>query len=272
MNLEDLLTNIKNELKLRNYSGRTIDSYLVCLREYFRYIKNVTNRPDIELIKKFLLEKHAKGRSAQTINLYLNAIKYFYREIAKNSQKIAIKFAKRSAKLPVVLSRKEIVSLIENIKNPKHQLIVSLAYGAGLRVSEVINLKVRDINLGELIIHLKEAKGRRYRITVLPEKLTNQLFLYLGGKNQHDLVFISERGGKLSQRAVQQIFAKALSRAGIGSGATFHSLRHSFASHLLENGVDIRYVQELLGHRNIRTTQIYTKVTNPSLKKIKSPL
>jgi site-specific recombinase XerD len=272
MKLEELLTKIKDELRLRNYSRRTIDAYLTCLSDYFRYIKSVQKNPDIGLIKKYLLEKQEKGQSSQTINLYLNAIKYFYREIFKNNIPINIKFAKTSNKLPVVLSRLEIEKIIHSIENKKHKLLVSLSYGAGLRVSEAVNLKVRDVNLDELTIHLKGAKGNKDRLTIFPEKLKADMSELMALQHGNEYFFESERGGKLTSRTAQKVFENALAKAQIQKEATFHSLRHSFATHLLENGVDVRYVQELLGHQNIRTTQLYTKVTNPSIRKIKSPL
>ena len=150
--------------------------------------------------------------------------------------------------------------------------MVALTYGAGLRISEIINLRVQDIDFEQLTIHLKEAKGKKDRITILPEKLKSDLLNVIVEKDNKKYIFESNRGGKLNTRSVQKIFEKALKSAKIKKPATFHSLRHSFATHLLENGVDVRYVQELLGHANIRTTQIYTKATNPSLKNIKSPL
>jgi len=272
MTLQELLKKVEDELKLKNYSRRTVKSYLICLKEFFGYAKNITKEPDINLIKKFLLELKDKDRSSQTINLYLNSIKHFYHEIAKSTGRIDLKFAKRSGKLPVILSRQEIDRTLGAITNFKHRLMVALAYGSGLRVSEIINLKVKDINLEELVIHLKAGKGNKDRITIFPEKLKNDIIKLSAGKDGKDYLFASERGGKLTERTAQVVFAKALEKAGIKKEATFHSLRHSFATHLLENGVDVRYVQELLGHANIRTTQIYTKVTNPSLKKIKSPL
>lgn len=272
MQLEELLTKIKDELRLRNYSQRTIDAYLTCLSDYFRYIKNVTRDPNIAIIKTYLLEKQSKGQSPQTINLYLNTIKYFYREIFKSRVSIDLKFAKTSSKLPVVLSRMEIEKLINAIDNRKHKLLISLSYGAGFRVSEAINLKIKDIDLAELTIHLKDAKGKKDRITIFPEKLKADLMEIMALRDKNDYVFESNRLGKLTERTAQKIFENALKNARITKDATFHSLRHSFATHLLENGVDVRYVQELLGHQNIRTTQLYTKVTNPSLKKIKSPL
>lgn len=272
MQLPELLAKIKDELRLRNYSRRTIESYLGCLSDYFKYIKNVTKNPDVALIKKYLLEKQARGQSPQTINLHLNAIKYFYREIFKSPAPIDLKFAKTSNKLPVVLSRAEIEKIIGAIRNEKHRLLISLSYGSGLRVSESVNLKVRDVNLDELTLHIKAAKGNKDRITVFPEKLKADLAELMALQHGNEYLFESERGGKLTERSAQKVFENALRKSGIQKNASFHSLRHSFATHLLENGVDVRYVQSLLGHQNIRTTQIYTRVTNPAIRKIKSPL
>ena len=245
---------------------------MACLKEYFNFKKLDPEKPDEENIKQFLLNKQSKNYSPQTINLYLNAIKFFYREVLKTPQTINLKFAKRSKKLPIVLSREEIKNIIGAIRNPKHRLIISLAYGAGLRVSEVIDLKAKDVDWEELTIHLKNAKGKKDRITIFPEKIKTELQNLIAGKNPNNYLFESERGGKLTERTAQKVFENALRGAGIKKDATFHSLRHSFATHLLENGVDVRYVQELLGHQSIRTTQIYTQVTNPKLKDIKSPL
>ena len=270
--MQEYLEKTKQELKLRNYSLKTIKIYLSCLQEYFNFQKINPEKANEEKIKQFLLSKQSKKYSSQTINLYLNAIKFFYREVLKIPQKINLKFAKRSKKLPIVLSRKEIKNIIETIKNPKHKLIISLTYGAGLRISEAINLKIKDIDLEELTIHLKDAKGKKDRITIFPEKIKTDLRNLITDKNSDDHIFESERGGKLTERTAQKIFKNALQKTDIKKNATFHSLRHSFATHLLENGVDVRYVQELLGHQNIRTTQVYTQVTNPKLKNIKSPL
>jgi site-specific recombinase XerD len=270
--MQNYLEQTKRELYLRNYSQKTIKAYLLCLNSYFEYIKGDVVVASKNRVEEFLLYIKDKNLSPQTINLHLNAIKFFYAEIVKSPIKIDIKFSKRSQKLPVVLSREEINIIIDNIRNLKHKLLISLSYGAGLRVSEIVNLRVKDLNLAELTAHLKEAKGKKDRITVIPEKLKNELCIITAGKDLNDFVFASERGGRLTERTAQKVFENGLRRAGIKKDATFHSLRHSFATHLLENGVDVRYVQELLGHQNIRTTQIYTHVTNPSLKNIKSPL
>jgi len=154
----------------------------------------------------------------------------------------------------------------------KHKMIISLTYAAGLRVSEVVNLRIQDVDFDELTIHIKNAKGKKDRITIFPKKLRSNIKNLIANKNKNNFIFESNRGGKLTTTSLQKVFRKALKKAKVKKPATFHSLRHSFATHLLENGVDVRYVQELLGHQNIRTTQVYTKVTNPKLKNIKSPL
>ncbi len=261
----------KNFLKLRGYSPKTIGAYLLYIEQYLVFSKKhkLTNKG--EAVEKFLLEKVDKEQSPQTINLALNAIKFFYREVLKSSEKIDLKFSKRSKKLPVVLSRDEIRDMLETISNKKHRLAIALSYAGGLRISEIIDLKVEDIDLKEHIIHLKNAKGKKDRITTFPEKLKTDMQNLIAGKKNGDVVFDSNRGGKLTARSFQEVFKKALRASGIKKDATFHSLRHSFATHLLENGTDVRYVQELLGHSNVRTTQIYTQVTNPKLKNIKSP-
>lgn len=266
-----LLDKTKRELVIRGYSQKTVKSYLGYIKAYLNYVNKNKKESKEEAIKDFLLDLRNRGLSSQTINLSLNAVKFFYREILKVPEKIDIKFAKRSSKIPVVLSHKEIQKIIDCIKNRQHRLMIELAYSAGLRISEVINLRVRDVDLEELVIHIKGAKGKKDRISVISELIRHDLRDFLCGKQGGELVFLSNRGEKYSTRAIQNVFEQALKRADIKKQATFHSLRHSFATHLLEQGTDVRYVQALLGHQNIRTTQIYTKVTNPILKNIKSP-
>jgi len=259
-------------MKIRNYSPKTIKSYLYGLRAYFSFKGNNYSKLDKENIRDFLLHCEQNKISPQSRNLFLNSIKFYYRNVERNFQEIDIQSAKKPKSLPVVLSRVEIKKIIESLKNPKHKLLLALAYGAGLRVSEVISLKIQDLDIDGLVIHIKQAKGQKDRISVMPESITDELKNLIAGKTNNDFIFASERGGKLTTRTAQKIFENALQVSGIKKDATFHSLRHSFATHLLENGTDVRYVQELLGHQNIRTTQIYTQVTNPQLKNIKSPL
>lgn len=267
------LLSVESELRLRRYSPATIRNYLQCLRAYFCFYNTGNYRwVDLSSIRSFLLEKESRGYASQTINLYLNAIKFYYHQVVRTKFRIDIKMAKRSKKLPVILSRGEIRRLIDAIANSKHRLLISLAYGAGLRVSEVVGLKIKDVDFENGFIHLKEAKGAKDRVTLIPEKIRDALQTMVVGKGGGDWLFPSERGGNLSRRTAQKVFENALRRADIQKDATFHSLRHSFATHLLENGTDVRYVQALLGHANIRTTQLYTQVTSPALQSIKSPL
>ena len=260
------------ELKIRNYSPKTIKSYTNGLSKYFSYKRKNIDKLDTNNIKDFLLYCKDKNISAKTRNQYLNAIKYYYYNIINVTDKIDVKSARRTKSLPVILSRSEIKALIEATNNQKHKMLLAKAYGAGLRVSEVVNLKVKDVNLEDLTLHIKHAKGDKDRITILSDSIKDKLNKIISTKEANEYVLSSERGGKLTTRTAQKIFSNALKKTGAKKDASFHSLRHSFATHLLENGTDIRYVQELLGHVNIRTTQRYTQVTNPRLRNIKSPL
>ena len=269
--MQNYLQQVDDELKLRHYSLKTRVSYLRCVRDYLAVCTITKSAGDIELIRQFLLTKYDKNYASQTVNLYLNAIKFLYRDVLKLPFKIDIKFAKREKRLPVVLTLAEIRLILDNIVNNKHRLMIAIAYGAGLRVSEVQKLQIKDVLFDEMLIKVNLGKGNKDRFTLLPEKLIDELKALVSGKESGDYVFDSNRGGKLSTRSLEKVFSNALKKANIAKDATFHSLRHSFATHLLEDGVDIRYVQELLGHQNIRTTQIYTHVTNPKLKNIRSP-
>ena len=268
-NLVDIVT---REMRLRNYSPKTIEAYLRVIADLYGFYRKPLKNVSEEEIKTYLYKKQQKGLSSQTIALYANAINFLYTKIYTNAGYVKLRHPKQSNKLPVVLSRMEINKVINAIDNKKHKLLISLSYGAGFRVSEAINLKVKDVNLEELTIHIKDAKGKKDRMTIFPEKLKSDLAELMALRGKDDYIFESSRGGKLTERTAQKVFENALTKTGIQKDATFHSLRHSFATHLLENGVDVRYVQELLGHANIRTTQIYTHVTNPSIRNIKSPL
>lgn len=268
---EPILRSVERDLRVRNYSPKTVRAYLGCLRDFFDEQK-YAGQVGEDKIKEYLLKKQDQGLAPQTVNLYLNAIKFYYRECREERSKIInIRFAKRSQKLPCVLSREEIERLLSGIPNHKHRMMLSLAYSAGLRVSEVVNLKVGDLDVMQLTLMIRNGKGQKDRLTVFSEKLVRPMRSLLVGRRAEEWVFESERGGRLSVRTAQKVFESALKRAGVQRSASFHSLRHSFATHLLENGVDVRYVQALLGHSNIRTTQLYTQVTNPMLRQVQSP-
>lgn len=267
-----LTIDLSRELRLRRYSYRTQKIYFRCVREYLHFKRSNLEKVDRANIEDFILGKEQKQLASSTLNLYLNSLKFFYRHIVKSSINIDIKFAKRRKRLPEVLEREEVRSILSVISNKKHHLMLSLAYGAGLRVGEVVSLRVGDLDFERRKIHLKNAKGGRDRITILPKTLVASLDTFTRGKNGEEFVFESERGGGLSVRTAQKVFEKAVAFVGIKRGVTFHSLRHSFATHLLEDGTDIRFIQSLLGHKNIKTTQIYTRVTNLGLDRIRSPL
>lgn len=270
--MQNYLLELQRELKYRNYSPRTIEVYNTCIEYFLKYIKNDISKISKETIINFTLYLQSKNKAPKTINLYKDTIKFFIKEILKINLDFDIKLSKEPKKLPIVLSKDEILKIIEITKNPKHKLLLSLSYASWLRVSEIINLKVEDINLEELTIHIKWAKWQKDRITIFSQKLKNDLWKIISFKNKNDYLIESERWWKLTPRTAQIIFKNALKKAWIKKEASFHSLRHSFATHLLENWTDIRYIQELLGHSSIKTTQIYTKVMNPNLKNISSPL
>lgn len=272
MTIQDYLKLLEKEIQLRNYSPSTMQIYKHGLRDYLRFKGKDFDHPDTDNIRSFLLHERDRGLSANTVNLLLNAIKFFYKHVLYSHKPIRIRFAKRPRKTPVILTKTQIYAIISQIPNQKHKMLVALAYGAGLRVGEVVGLRVRDLDFVNNLIHVRKAKGNKDRLTVLPQKLRSKLFSYVAGKEPSDYLFYSERGGKLHRRSAQKAFSQGIKRAGIMNGATFHSLRHSFATHLLESGLDIRYIQNLLGHQSIQTTQIYTQVTQIRLSKIESPL
>jgi len=270
--VDKLLARMDQEMLMRNYSPRTKKSYLYCIEKYLRFDSEGAQHCNYERIRDFLLQKRENGAGPVTYNIYLNAIKFFYKNVLNRRKEIPIKYAKRPKAFPVSLTRDEIFQIISAIDNYKHKLLISLAYGAGLRLSEVINLNVRDLNFLNKIITVENGKGSKTRNTIMPEKLFFKLRMYTENKDRNDYLFKSNRGGRLNPRTAQKIFENALKKAKIDKKATFHSLRHSFATHLMENGTNLRFIQELLGHSSIRTTQIYTHTGYKMLHMVKSPL
>jgi integrase/recombinase XerD len=268
----NLIDIVRSEMELRNYSQKTIRAYLGVIRGLYYYFKKPPRELSVEEIKSYLLEKKRAGLSSQTVALYANAINFLYTQIYKQDNFERVKYPKKSKKLPVILSREELQLLFKQTTNPKHRLLLELSYSAGLRVSEVVKLKVQDIEVEQLTLTVRQGKGKKDRLTIISQSLVLPLRDVLSGKLKNEYLFPSERGGRLTESTAQKVFYRCLEKSGIQKQATFHSLRHSFATHLLENGTDVRFVQELLGHANIKTTQLYTKVTNPSIKQIISPL
>lgn len=269
--ISETMLAMEDIMKLKNFSINTRKSYLTALKGYFdKYPEFNFIKP--QNVQSYLLEKKSKGLSGSTTNIILQAIKFYSDNVIHQSLKVKLPFSRKSKHLPVVLNREEILMMLDSITNPKHKLLLAVAYGGGLRVSEVINLRIQDIDFFGSTIHIKLSKGNKDRITLMSSKTFCDLKLLCKDRSANEFIFQSQRGGKLTKRTAQKVFENALKSAKIIKPATFHSLRHSFATHLLENGVDVRYVQELLGHNNIRTTQRYTQVTNPALKQILSPL
>lgn len=269
--VQEALLQTQEVLSLKNYSSATRKSYIGSLRRFFKVYSD-TNTLDLAHVRSFLSSKRKNGASAQTMNGYLHAIRFYYKEVLGVSVAIDIPRAKRPVRLPVVLSRNEIDRILTGITNKKHKTAIALAYGAGLRVSEVRDLRVGSIDFDRRVVVVYQGKGKKDRVTVLPEKLITLLTQRCAGKMPSDFVFESSRGGRLTSRTFQIVFERACKAAGIQKPATFHSLRHSFATHILERGTDIRFIQQLLGHANIRTTQRYTHVSAPALSGIRSPL
>jgi len=277
-----LYQTVEDRLKVEGYSRKTIKTYLRELRKFVEYIRPRHPRDldadDIRAYLLYLIEE--KGVSRSAVNQAISALKFLYVRLYGRDDAFAdIRRPRSEHKLPQVLSRNEILQIVHTIQNPKHRLMIELLYAAGLRVSEVVNLRVRDVNLGELTLFVRaprpareSIKSNKDRITIFSESLRDALRRLMDGKQPGDWLFPSRRGGRLSTRTVQQVFARAVKESGVQKEVSCHDLRHSFATHLLESGVDIRYIQELLGHARLETTRIYTHVANPARRQIKSPL
>ena len=257
---------IVQECKLKGYSPKTTNNYLYYIKKYMKSGKHP---------RGFLLSLIDKGSSDETVRLAGFAIKFYLNSIKKDSSEIQkaienLPNVKREQKLPVILSKEEIRKLVSATRNVNHRLIIQIGYASGLRVSEIINLRWQDIDFDRNIIHIKRAKGKKDRIVMLSKKVKDNLMELASDKEGY--VFVTNRNGKYTQRTIQKILENTAHKAGIRKRITPHSLRHSFATHLLEKGVDIRYIRDLLGHSDISTTLIYTKVSKRDISNIRSPL
>lgn len=250
--MADLVDNKIKEMQLRGFSKSTIKAYVY---HYNRFRGSGLSRDD------YVLSLIEKGFASSSVRLVSAAIQFF------TGFRNEVFIPKKEKRLPVVLSKTEINKMINALNNMKHRLVVALLYSSGLRLSELINLKVSDINIVDNTIHLKRAKGKKDRITILSKKCKSMIKKFVPGK-----IYLFEfNGKKYSYKSVQEIVARAAKLAGIKKHVTPHTLGHSFATHLLEAGVDIRYIQKLLGHSRLQTTQIYAHVANTDIKRIKSP-
>jgi len=272
MQKEEFLKKIETELKISKNSNHTIRNYLRANRELINSAGKPLEEINQDDVKSFMAEKLTES-SSTTIIVFLSAIKYSFSNILKKDITLGIKRPKKEKRIPNVLSKEEVKSLLKSITNQKSKLMITLLYSAGLRVSELISLKVENLNFKEKVGYVKQGKGRKDRMFNLPENLLEILKSYADSQKEKNMGYLfSGRNPKLSARNIQKIVARASKKAGIEKEVHPHTLRHSFATHLLENGVDIRMIQELLGHNDLSTTQIYTHVSNEQIKKVKSPL
>ena len=263
---------IRREIRIRGYSSKTEQAYVHGLTLFLSFVGDRRLPCSDEVIKSFLIERRDAGMAGQTVNLCLCAVKFFFRYVLKSPTTVKVEFEKKPKRLPVVMTKEEVLRILGELKNKKHRLLVGLAYGAGLRVSEVVSVKVEDLDFGMGVLFVRQGKNRKDRVTVLPQRFMKSLEQVASVKDPSDYLFESERGGRLTVRTVQKVFAQACRRAKVRKYVTFHSLRHTFATHMLEQGTNIRYVQELLGHANIKTTERYTQLTTVGLRRLKSPI
>jgi len=262
-------------LTLRHYSRHTVKVYASHLHSFFDYFagrsaEELTN----EDIRQYLIHLvTVRNVSASCQNQVISAIKFFYEQVLHRPEvRYDVERPKKEQKLPVVFSLEEVQRLLNALNNFKHRCILSLIYSAGLRLSEAINLKLGDIDSSRMLIHVIDAKGRKDRYTILSPKMLEMLRRYFLEFRPRIWLFEGLKSDRYSPRSVQLILKQALKKANIRKHGTVHTLRHSFATHLLESGTDLRYIQTLLGHEDPRTTEIYTHVTHTKLAQIKSPI
>jgi len=268
----EFLQKLQTELKISKNSDYTIRNYLNANQELINFTKKSPEQITSDDVKSYMAEK-LTDKASSSIIVFLSSIRYAFSNILKKDITIGIKRPKRERRIPSVLTKDEVRRLFDITPTKKSKLMLQIIYACGFRVSELINLKTDDLIFDEMIGHVRQAKGKKDRIFNIPQfllkdlqkqvriqKEANQEFLFTGAK------------GRLSDRNIQKIIRSTAKKAKINKKVSPHTLRHSFATHLLENGVDIRKIQELLGHADLSTTQIYTHISTEELKKISSPL
>ena len=265
--MEDILNKLRNELKIRGFSHLTVRNYCFFVEKFLKKANKNPSDLNEEDIKSYLGDLF-DTKSKNTIMLAIASLKFFYTQIL-GKESFNIKTPKKDKKLPEVLTKEEVRRLIDSADNIKSRLIISLLYSSGLRVSELVNLKLEDLNLDEKTGWVRKGKGSKDRLFTISGNLSEELAEYRARKAEDKYVFSKEK--PLTTRNIQKIIKGLRQRDGINKKVTPHTLRHSFATHLLEQGTDIRMIQVLLGHSSISTTQIYSHVSNEQLKKIKNP-
>ena len=252
-----LITKLVEEVKLRKYSPRTGRLYVSMVRRWLLSEKTA---------RDFILSY--SDASASTMRAANFALRFFYQNVLREPFPEDIPLAGKDAKLPTVLSRDEAKAMISGTENIKHKALLGALYYGGLRLSEAIGLKWGDLDFGRMLVHVRDGKGRKDRIVFLHPELKNLLDVH-NSDSREGLVFVSGySGGKYVPKTVQLVVKEAAARARIKKNVTPHTLRHSFATHLLEGGADIRYIQKLLGHKDLKTTQIYTHVAETDMGRL----
>lgn len=272
---ERKVKDFENWMTSNRYSQSSINTYVDMVRTFFRFyndktIEEIENEDIVFFNNQYIL---ANSYSSSYQNQMISAIRLFYSRIERRKLILEeIERPRKEHKLPNVLSKEEIKSILESLTNVKHRTMLSLIYACGLRRGEILNLKVKDIDSKRGVLNILNSKGKKDRIIPISEKLINMLREYYKLYRPKEWLFEGQKEGmKYSEKSLQSVLKKALEKARISKPVTLHWLRHSYATHLLESGTDLRFIQELLGHKSSKTTEIYTHVSTKSLQKIKSP-
>lgn len=272
MEKEEFLKKLEIELKISKNSRYTLRNYKRANESLLNFINKAPEEVNNNDIKSYMAE-NLTDKASTSIIMFLSAIKYAYSNIINKDITTGIKRPTREKKIPVVLSKGEVSNLLDSATNKKSKLMLSLLYACGFRVSELVNLKINDIDFNEKNGCVRQAKGKKDRNFNLPNFLADDLKKQAElQKSQNQEYLFTGPNGKLSSRNIQKIIQNISKKAGIKKSVHPHTLRHSFATHLLEEGIDIRKIQEVLGHSDLSTTQIYTHISSEELKKIPSPL
>lgn len=271
---ENALAAMRKKLEIARYSPNTIDTYLNATKQFFlRFAAKHPNDIRTEDIETYQHELARTGKSNSYLNQIVNAVRYYFKDVLGDVHRVKfIERPRKETKLPLVLSKAEIAAVLKAPSNVKHQAMLALAYSGGLRISEVIGLRPEDLLFDRGLIHVRSAKGNKDRTTLLGKSTAELVKRYLEHFKPKDLLFAGQNGGTYSPRSLQKVLDAALQKAGITKPATMHTLRHSFATHLLEQGTDLRYIQALLGHASSKTTEVYTHVSTRYLQGIVNPM
>ena len=270
------LKRMHETLLLKAYSPHTIKTYCVEFSQllYLLKDKQVDSLTPERLRSYFLYCTVELKLSENIIHSRLNAIKFYFEQVLHREKFFfeEIPRPKKKSSLPKVISKKDILKIFAKVANPKHLLMLKLCYGMGLRVSEIVNLKIADIDSSRMLVHIEAAKCKKDRYVTLPSSILDDLRNYYRAYHPKTYLFEGQYGGQYAIRSVQAVFKITMQKAKINKAVGIHGLRHSYATHLLECGTDMYFIQKLLGHKDIRTTEIYAKVSNRQIGNIKSPL